>query len=264
MTAAPPAAPPSVTPAAAPAAAPASPADRALADAAWRAHLEQLGLLELVEAWQPGTQLRLTIGNIKGGTAKSTTAVYIALLIWMITGERVLLVDADRISQTTNDWAQMAGAAWPDAITVIPWAVDDLAKRVRAVAGDYRHVIIDTGGDDEERLAQALLVTDHLIVPLAPSVADFRRLPATMNIAAKADALSPVSVVVLLVKVAQNRDADGRWLDVDAKRIKGMATDAGMVCLDAAIPAAKPYMRVMGTIPEDFEHYAAVVAELLS
>lgn len=251
MTAAPPA-PPSISPA------------RDLADDAWRAQLAAWGLLEVIESWQPGTQLRLTIGNIKGGVAKSTSAVYLAVLIWLITGERVLLVDADRISQTSNDWAQMVGDRWPDAITVIPWAVDDLAKRVKAVQGDYRHIIIDTGGDDEERLAQALLVTDHLIVPLAPSVADFRRLPATLSVAAKVDAISPVSVVVLLVKVANNRDSDGRWRDVDARNIRELAASQGIVCLDAAVPNDKRYMRAMGSVPEDFDHYGPVVAELLS
>ncbi|WP_322755991.1 ParA family protein [Frankia sp. Cas3] len=110
--------------------------------------------------------MRIVVGNLKGGVAKTTTAVYLALGLAR-TG-RVLLVDADGTNASAVDWSANA-EDWPATVVVVPWAVPDLGRRVAAVAGDYDHIVIDTGPERGDLLRQALMVTDDLLVPVAPS-----------------------------------------------------------------------------------------------
>ena len=59
------------------------------------------------------------------------------------------------------DWSTVAGD-FP--VAVLPWHGADLARRIREVADDYAHVVVDTGGENDVILSQALLVTAELLV----------------------------------------------------------------------------------------------------
>ena len=78
----------------------------------------------------------------------------------------------------------------------------DLARRVTQVADDYKHVIIDTGPEQEHLVRQALMVSERLIVPLAPSPIEVDRLGATLTLAAEAEDLgASVDIRLLLTRV---------------------------------------------------------------
>lgn len=87
--------------------------------------------------------MKVAVGLQKGGTGKSTTAVIIAILLWLITGRRVLLVDADPKSQTTVDWRGLADEDWPEGITVIQ-RTSGLARGIRDAMPGHEHLVIDT------------------------------------------------------------------------------------------------------------------------
>lgn len=193
--------------------------------------------------------MRLTVGNLKGGVGKTMTAVHLA--VGLAQKGRTLLVDADPQAASALDWSTVAGEAWP--VTVIPWHGADLARRVQTVAGDYAHVVIDTGGESDVVLSQALLVTDELIVPVAPSLIELRRLPATFELAAKVDVISPVTARVLLTKVrAGTRSA------VDAR---GLLAQLDLPVMDAQVSLWETYAQAFGTVP-DLHEYADVLGEL--
>ena len=135
--------------------------------------------------------VRITVGNLKGGVAKSTTSIYLACGL-ASAGGRVLLVDADGTNASALDWSSNA-EEWPTTVVVVPWPVEDLARRVRAVAGDYDHVVVDTGPEQSVLLRQALMVTDELVVPVSPSPMELRKLGHTFGAAAEVDAVSPVT-----------------------------------------------------------------------
>lgn len=82
--------------------------------------------------------MQLVTVNLKGGTRKTTSAVYLSLAFARL--GRTLLIDADQ-QQSALRWSEMAGD-FP--VPVLPWAVRDLARRVEQVRGDYEHVVIDT------------------------------------------------------------------------------------------------------------------------
>lgn len=202
--------------------------------------------------------LSLTVGLQKGGTAKSTTAVYLALKAHRATGLPVLLVDADPRSQSAYTWSKFAEDEWPVGVTVIPWPTTDLDKRVPAIAGNYPGgVIVDTGGDNPEILESALKVTRELLMPLAPNAAEFTRAAATVSVArAVARLHNPgLAYQVLFVRVASRRDADARDMRryFDEKEIGYAAT---------RIPHRKEYSRAFGTGVPDLGEYADLYTEL--
>lgn len=194
--------------------------------------------------------MRLTIGNLKGGVGKTMTAVHLA--IGLSRTGRTLLVDADPQAASALDWSTVAGETWPT--TVIPWHGPDLARRIRDVADDYAHVVIDTGGENDTLLSQALLVTDELVVPVAPSLIELRRLPATFELAAKVDVLSAVTARVLLVKVRTGTRAAGE--------ARTLLEDLGLPVMAAQVSLWEAYAGAFGSVPDDLREYGQVLDEL--
>ena len=196
--------------------------------------------------------MRVTVGNLKGGVAKSTSSVYISLAL-AAAGGRVLLADADSTNRTCLKWSSLA-ADWPAAVTVVSWEVPDLARRVQAIAGDYAHIVIDTGPQRPAILRQALMVTDDLIVPVAPSPVELEQLPDTFTLAAEIDAVSPVFAQVMFSKVRR-----GTRSSVEAR---SYLTDRDLPVMAAEIHLLEAYPLAYGTVPADLAEYEAVVKEL--
>jgi chromosome partitioning protein len=123
----------------------------------------------------------IVVGNVKGGTAKTTTAVQLALHAGGA-GNRTLLVDADP-GATAMSWVTRAGDDWPHAmVPAIAYHAPDLPRRLAGLAEGYDLVVIDTPHDPAggarvgAMLVAAIAVADLLIVPSAPSGADLDRL----------------------------------------------------------------------------------------
>jgi chromosome partitioning protein len=197
--------------------------------------------------------MRVTFGNLKGGVAKSTSSVYAALGL-AAAGGRVLLVDADATNRTCLRWSTLA-PDWPASVTVVSWEVEDLARRVQAMQG-YDHVVIDTGPQRPTILRQALLVTDDLVIPVAPSPVELEQLADTFTLAAEVDAVSPTFTQALFVKVRR-----GTRSSVEARRY---LTDHNLPVMDAEVHLLETYSLAYGTVPVDLGEYAEVVKELAS
>jgi chromosome partitioning protein len=99
------------------------------------------------------------VGNYKGGTAKTTTAVHLAAFLQRL--GPTLLVDGDGIRSATK-WSQRGTGMG------LPFKVISHAQMV-AHLKDYEHVVIDTEGnpndDDIRDLAGSC---DILVVPAVP------------------------------------------------------------------------------------------------
>lgn len=198
--------------------------------------------------------MRITFGNLKGGVGKSTSSV-LASLVLAAEGGRVLLVDADATNRTCLKWSSLAGD-WPASVVVNSWETPDLARRVQAVAADFDHVIIDTGPQRPTILRQALMVTDDLVVPVAPSPVELEQLPDTFALAAEVDAISPTFAQVLFVKVRR-----GTRSSVEARRY---LTEHELPVIAAEIHLLEAYGLAYGTVPADLSEYETVVKELAS
>lgn len=195
--------------------------------------------------------MKLTIGNLKGGVSKSTMAIYAALYLSR-TG-RVLLVDADGTNATAMDWSSNC-VGWPENIVVVPWATEDLARRVRQVEGDFDHLVFDTGPQMSGILRQALLVSDELVVPVAPSIGELRKLGQTFQLAAEIDQVSPLVARVLLSKTR----AGTRSLTEAREYIDNL----GLPRMDTEIGLREEYSLAWGTAPTDLGEFGKAMEEL--
>jgi chromosome partitioning protein len=196
--------------------------------------------------------MKVTYGNLKGGVAKSTSSVYTALTL-AAQGDRVLLVDADATNRTLLKWSSLA-EDWPASITVNSWEVPDLARRVQAVEADYDHIVIDTGPQRPAILRQALIVTDDLIIPVAPSPVELEQLGDTFSLAAEVDAISPTFAQVLFVKVRRGTRS--------AVEARSFLTERELPVMTAEVHLLESYPLAYGTVPDDLSEYEAVVKEL--
>lgn len=194
--------------------------------------------------------MRIAVGNLKGGAAKTTTAVHLALGLAQ-RGAPTVLVDADPDQESASWWAKLAADTWPASVTVVPW--HHTAGRT---LGDYEHAVIDTGPKRPELLRSALRLVDTVVVPLSPRPADVAELSPSLDLVREVDQRHPLMLGVLLVQVrARTRSA------ADARTVVGEQMDAPV--LDAEVPLRESYAQAYGTAPTDLGAYAAVLTELL-
>lgn len=194
----------------------------------------------------------LTLGNKKGGVGKSTSTVYLAT--GLARQGRTLIVDADPQGSILS-WSEEAGEQFPAG--VVQWGTRDLARRVQDVAGDYANVVIDTGRsatEDDPILRQALMVSDQLLVPLAPSLMDVRELGRVLQMV---DDLAPIHAVethLLLTKV--------RGGTASAKEAREGLLEQGLPLLTAQVGLREAYAGVWGSVITDLMEYQAVLDEM--
>lgn len=196
--------------------------------------------------------MRICVGNLKGGVAKSTTSVYLALGLGT-SGQRVLLVDADGTNASALDWRANA-ADWPPNVEVVavPRA-EVILKQLPSQMQAYDHLVIDTGPENSPILRAALMICDQLVIPVAPSPLELRRLGPTFELAAEIDVTSPVTAQVLLVKIRANTRS--------AAEARAFLESLSLPVMEAVVHLREIYAMSWGTVPEPAE-YEQVLAEL--
>ncbi|MFY9934930.1 MAG: AAA family ATPase [Streptosporangiaceae bacterium] len=128
------------------------------------------------------TGLTLALANLKPGTGKTTSAVWLAH-VFAQAGNSVLLVDADP-SGSALEWSDLAAmdphlaspeAAFPFRIIALPSR--ELHRRVPEIAQSDDVVIIDTPQlEDHASIARsALRCADEVLIPCAPSPIEINR-----------------------------------------------------------------------------------------
>ena len=130
-------------------------------------------------AWMTG--LSLALANLKPGTGKTTSAIWLAH-VFAQAGNRVLLVDADP-SGSALEWSDLAAmypglppqAAFPFRIVVLPSR--ELHRRVPEIGQADDVVIIDAPQlEDHAGIARsALRYADEILIPCAPSPIEINR-----------------------------------------------------------------------------------------
>lgn len=127
------------------------------------------------------TALSLALANLKPGTGKTTSAVWLAH-VFAQAGNRVLLVDADP-SGSALEWSALAAMdprlapqqAFPFRVVALPSR--ELHRRLPEIARDDDVVIIDTPQlEDHTAIARsALRYADEIVIPCAPSPIEINR-----------------------------------------------------------------------------------------
>lgn len=201
----------------------------------------------------------ILVAMLKGGTRKSTTAVFTA---WALAeaGEEVLVIDADAGTQGVTDWASRIYAD-PDTLGlpfhVVQWThrlgllVPFVRERARAL-GVHR-VIIDIGGEAPEVLAQAARMAHRVVSPVGPEQGELGRLVPTREVVRDSGG-APMSV--LLTRVPKPRCGI-------AKNVRDVLEHDRFHVLRTEVPHNREmYAHPWGTVPISYGAYADLAAEL--
>lgn len=187
----------------------------------------------------------LALCNLKGGTAKTTSAVYLATCLHQ-RGEQVTLLDMDN-EQSALNWASDGGLPFE----VVAASSDKLGRQARACSG---YVIIDTPPNNREALLTAALAADVVLVPVAPTAQDVNRLEPTLGLLAQIEErLDKDMVSILLVRYDGRRVLAREFLDVFA----------AYPLLASKISNRVAYQSVLGETPTFLDEYQAVLQEVL-
>jgi chromosome partitioning protein len=134
----------------------------------------------------------IVLGNEKGGSGKSTTAMHIAVAL-LQAGQRVATIDLDSRQRSfthyvehRRDWAARAGIKLdlpvhycvargfgPRLDEIEAQEFGAFAEAVSAVESSHDFVVIDTPGSDSYLMRLAHSMADTLVTPLNDSFVDF-------------------------------------------------------------------------------------------
>jgi len=149
-------------------------------------------MLMQVDVGKPDTAHVIVLGNEKGGSGKSTTAMHIAIAL-MQAGQRVATIDLDsrqrsftRYVENRRDWGERARVklvlpkhyciargkgARIDEVETQEFSA--FAEAVTEAESTHDFIVIDTPGSDSYLMRLAHSMADTLITPLNDSFVDF-------------------------------------------------------------------------------------------
>ncbi len=188
-------------------------------------------MLMQTDVGRPGSAHVIVLGNEKGGSGKSTTAMHVAVAL-LQAGQRVATIDLDsrqksftHYIENRRDWAERARikldvpmhycVARGDGLRIDEIEAQEFAAfaaAVSAVENSHDFVIVDTPGTDSYLMRLAHSMADTLITPLNDSFLDFDVLGA---VDATTFEVSGVSYYAEMVREArrQRRLVDGGLID---------------------------------------------------
>jgi chromosome partitioning protein len=212
-----------------------------------------------------------TVTNLKPGTAKTTSAVWLAHAVHEA-GFKVLLVDADpggaklALAPHMADGLGSAGrwnALAPFPFDMITLASKDLHRALPPLVAEHGFdvVIIDSPPiEDHQGIAlSALRVADLLVIPLAPTSFELDRMAPLGEILAEVDTLraTPARSFVLLNRCVANAASTEKTADA--------LTDSGYRVLRARVGRLETYAQSHGTtVTAKGTAYETAAGELLA
>lgn len=116
--------------------------------------------------------MRISVTNLKGGVGKTTIATNLAASL-ILRGYNLCLVDTDLTQMSSMEWAGNRASDYPH-VSVFGVNEKQLNKEVDKLNGEYDIVIIDGAPQISELAERTILASDILIIPISPSIYDFR------------------------------------------------------------------------------------------
>jgi len=193
--------------------------------------------------------MKVALLNLKGGTGKTTSAVFLAS--GLNQDGDTLLVDADPQGSALS-WDEAAGGF---DFSTVALPVRDLHRRLPQLARGYKHLVIDTPPGDTAIVRSALMAVELAVLPIPPSVMDLDRLVPTLELLAEVEPLNSVQVLVLLTRVRKNTRS--------ARAAREVLTELGLPVLNTEIPLREIYANAFGLPVGRLYEYEYVAREIL-
>jgi chromosome partitioning protein len=177
----------------------------------------------------------LTVGGIKGGCGKSLISTNLTVIRSLISGQRVLLVDADE-QGTAGDWTDhRTGLGVATPWTTIRLKANAVRTEVLKLSKNYDDIIIDCGGRDTASLRAALTVSDVFLVPFQPKSFDIWTTSKVSALVEEAKCLNEKLISYAFINCGCSRGSDNE----DAKNI--LSKSDGLQMLPVVVGQRKAF-----------------------
>lgn len=111
----------------------------------------------------------VTVAGLKGGTAKTSTAINLAAW-WSAAGRRVLLIDADPNGSATKLYARGDGALLAAGSAVAP-----IQQAPMAMAKPWDLVVVDTAGGSRDEQRTYAEGSNYVLAPCQPAASSIEQ-----------------------------------------------------------------------------------------
>ena len=192
------------------------------------------------------TALSIAVANLKPGTGKTTSAVWLSH-VFAQAGNSVLLVDADP-SGSALEWSDLAAMdprvtpreVFPFRVVALPSR--ELHRRLPGIARDNDVVIIDTPQlEDHAGIARsALRYADEIVIPCAPTPIEINRTTPVRDEIAE---IAPVRDRPARSAILLNRCVTRAHSIADARQA---LQDLGYDVLATSVPRLEVYAQSFG------------------
>ncbi|MDP9481162.1 MAG: ParA family protein [Actinomycetota bacterium] len=197
--------------------------------------------------------MRTAVVNLKGGTAKSTSAMFLAAALSK--RGRTLLVDCDPQGSALT-WAEAAEEDGGElGFNVVSIPTRDVKKRVDRMAGDYAHVVLDTPPGELDIVRAALHAADVALIAISPSDMDINRFRPTLELVAEVEAVTDLDYRVLLTMV--------RRISREGRDARAAMEALDLPVLQTEVPFLGFYRSAFGETIDELGDYEGVADELL-
>ncbi|MEU8472726.1 ParA family protein [Streptomyces sp. NPDC029006] len=196
--------------------------------------------------------LRIAFVQLKPGTAKTTSAVWLAYAFHR-RGRTVGLVDADP-GASALEWSDQAGG-FPFKVAGLP--VKDFHRRADDLATDVVIGDIPQVEDHAQIARSAMRWADVVVLPVAPTGIELDRMsPMTQVLEEMEDLMRPGAQTCVLL----NRVVSGAASGPSARRV---LSRQGYDVLSTAIPRLEVFAQSFGAEPDRNTAYDQLATELL-
>lgn len=195
----------------------------------------------------------ITITNLKGGSAKTTSTAYLAHAL-ADEGLSVLVVDADPQGSALR-WSELA--EWEIPTLALP--VKTLHTKLAGIVPPSTDVVlIDTPPLDDHAgiVYSAMRAADTVLVTMAPTMMELERL---VDVWAALDEVEPLRTTAPTAAVLLNRTVANARSTED---IREAITESGRHVLETTIPRRESIAQSFGGPITELGRYAAAAAEI--
>lgn len=123
--------------------------------------------------------MKIAITNLKGGVGKTTIATNLAASFNQ-RGKKVCIVDTDLNQHSSMEWASNRGEERPH-VSVFGIMGGQLSSEIKQLKDQFEYVILDGTPHVSELAKRTMIVADLVIIPISPSIYDFRAFEAFLE-----------------------------------------------------------------------------------
>jgi len=196
----------------------------------------------------------------KGGTAKTTTAINLAVEA-LAYGLEVVVIDLDP-QVSACDWKDIRGDQ-PPLVATTP--VPHLPRTLKAMQENGADlVIIDTAGRTNDAAGAAARVADLILMPLQPSLVDLKTVASTLQLIRISGGNQPHALLSRVKAAGSRHDETTKWLQSQGITVCPVMLGERVIYQDAyaqgqAVTEAEPFGKASQEIREVYMYVSSLL-----